>query len=45
MSTVDRRILESGKIAIDAPIDFLESLDRRRAAIVMKPSVVERKTA
>ncbi|TPI30535.1 LacI family transcriptional regulator [Mesorhizobium sp. B3-1-9] len=45
LSTIDRRIFEAGTIAIDALVDFLEGPDRRRAAIVMEPSVVERKTA
>lgn len=45
LSTVDRRIFESGRIAIDALIDFLEDPERRRSAILLETSVVERTTA
>lgn len=45
LSTVDRRIFESGRIAIDALIDFLEGPDRQRSKILLEPSVVERNTA
>ena len=45
LSTIDRRIFESGRIAIDALIDFLEGPDRRRSEILLETSVVERETA
>jgi len=45
LSTVDRRIFESGRIAIEALIDFLEGPDRRRSAILLETSVVVRNTA
>lgn len=44
LSTVDRRIFESGRIAIDALIDFLEKPERRRSAILLETSLVERNT-
>lgn len=44
LSTIDRRIFESGRVAIDALLDFLEGPDQRRSAILLETSVVERKT-
>ena len=45
LSTIDRRIFESGRIAIDALVGFLDGPERQRSAIVLETSVVERKTA
>jgi len=45
LSTIARRIFESGRIAIGALVDFLDGPERQRSAIVLETSVVERKTA
>ena len=45
LSTIDRRIFESGRVAIDALVDFLEGPDRKRSAILLETSVVGRETA
>ncbi len=45
LSTVDRRIFESGRIAIEALIGFLEDPDPQRSAILLETTVVARETA
>jgi LacI family transcriptional regulator len=45
LSTVDRRIFESGRIAIEALIGFLEDPDPQRTAILLETTVVARETA
>ncbi len=44
LSTVDRRIAHSGRVATDALIDFLEDPERKGAAITITPEVVSRTT-
>lgn len=44
LSTVDRRIAHSGRVATNALIDFLGDSDRKGAAITITPTVVSRTT-
>lgn len=44
LSTIDRRISESGQAAINALIDVLDDPERPRSTIVLEPTLVERKT-
>lgn len=44
LSTVDRRIGHSGRVATNALIDFFEDADRKRSAITIVPAVVSRTT-
>ncbi len=44
LSTIDRRISESGQLAIGALVDFLDDPERRRTAVIVKPTVVQRST-
>lgn len=44
LSTIDRRISESGHVAIGALIDFLDDPNRHRATVILEPTVVERST-
>lgn len=44
LSTVDRRIAHSGRVATNALIDFLDNPDRKGDAITIMPTVVSRTT-
>lgn len=44
LSTVERRISESGSLAIGALIDFLNNPSGPRKEVVMKPTMLERET-
>ncbi|WP_111543795.1 hypothetical protein [Mesorhizobium kowhaii] len=44
MSTIERRISESGYLAIGALIDFLDDPTQPRRMVLMEPTVIQRET-
>jgi LacI family transcriptional regulator len=44
LSTVDRRIFESGQTAVNALIDYLGDPSRQRVSVIIEPTILERAT-